>query len=81
MLLPYRNNPNNTNKRTKRNSNVTFDNNSQPDSDVKRPRLTSFKPNTNSNKKNKHVLRAGSIQENIGIDEHYPDEFLDNNII
>ena len=41
MLSPYRNNTNNTNRRTKKTSNTNFDNNSHPDSDVKRPRLTS----------------------------------------
>ena len=41
LLSPYRINPNNTNKRTKKTSNTTFDDNSHPDSDVKRPRLTS----------------------------------------
>ena len=41
MLSPYRVNPNNTNKPTKKISNTTFDNNSHPISDVKRPRLTS----------------------------------------
>ena len=58
MLSPYRINPNNTNKRTKKTSNTTFDINSHPDSDVKRPRLTpnDFKTKTKSNKKNKHVL-------------------------
>ena len=38
MLSPHRINPNNTNKRTKKTSNTTFDHNSHPDSDVKRPR-------------------------------------------
>ena len=36
MLLPYRIIPNNTNKRTKKTSNTTFDNNSLPVSDVKK---------------------------------------------
>ena len=69
MLSPYRNNPNNTNKRTKKTSKINFDNNSHPDSDAKRPRLTSndFKTNTKSNKRNKQVLKVGSVQENIEI--------------
>ena len=41
MLSPYRINPNNTNKRTKKTSNTNFDINSHPDSDVKTPCLTS----------------------------------------
>ena len=41
VLSPYRINPNNTNKRTKKTSNTSFDNDSHHNSDVKRPRLTS----------------------------------------
>ena len=41
MLSPYRINPNTTNKRVKKTSNTTFDNDSHNASDVKRPRLTS----------------------------------------
>ena len=41
MLSPYRINPNNTNKRTKKVSNGNFDNNSHQESDVKRPQMTS----------------------------------------
>ena len=37
MLSPYRINPNNTNKRTKKASNANFDNNSHHESNVKRP--------------------------------------------
>ena len=37
-----------------------------------------LKTNTKSNKKNKHVLKAGSVQENIEVNEHYLDEVLDN---
>ena len=69
MFSPYRINPNITNKRTKKTSNTNFDINSHPGSDVERPRLTSndFKTNTKSNKKSKHVLKAGYVQENIEI--------------
>ena len=35
MLYPYRVNPNNTNKRTKKAANGTFDNNSHDESNVK----------------------------------------------
>ena len=41
MLSPYRINPNNTDKRTKKTSNTNFNNNSPPDSDFKRPQMTS----------------------------------------
>ena len=83
MLSAYRINPNSTNKRTKKTSITNFDINSHPVSDVKRPRLTSndLKTNTKSNKKNKHVLKAGSVQENNEINEHYLDEILENNNI
>ena len=47
MLSPYRINPNNTNKRTEKTSNTSFDNDSNSNSDVKRPRLTSKYPQTN----------------------------------
>ena len=81
MLSPYTINPNNTNKRTKKTSNTNFDNNSHSDFDVKTSCLTSndLKTNTKTNKKNRHVLKAGSVQENIEINEHYLDEVLDNN--
>ena len=55
MLSPYRINPNNTNKRTKKFSNTKFDNNSHGDPDVKRPEMTSNdlkRPQTTSNEKN-----------------------------
>ena len=40
-LSPYRINPNNTNKRTKKASNGNFDNNSHHESNVKRSQMTS----------------------------------------
>ena len=83
MRSPYRIQPNNTNKRRKKTSNTNFDNNSHPDSDIKRPRLTSndLKINTKSNRKNKHVLKTASVQEKIEINGHYLNEILDNNNI
>ena len=41
MISPYRINPNNTNKRTKRVKNANFDGNTSSTNDLKRPRLTS----------------------------------------
>ena len=41
MLSPYRINPNNTNKRTKKVRNTDFDNNSHDEADVKGHQLTS----------------------------------------
>ena len=40
MLSPYRINPNNSNKRTKKVKNTDFDNNSHHEADVKRPQRT-----------------------------------------
>ena len=42
MLSPYRIDPNNTNKRTKKASNTNFDNISHTNHDVKRPEMTSY---------------------------------------
>ena len=84
MLSTYRIHPNNSIKRTKKVNNTYFDNNSHHEADVKRPQMTSNDlktTQTKSNKKNKTSLKAGSVQENIEINEHYLDEFLDNNDI
>ena len=86
MLSPYRVEPNNTNKRTKKAKNTDFHNNSdrEPDgerpqttsNDLKRPQLTS---NENSKKtKTRNNLKGGSIQENIEINEHYLGKILKN---
>ena len=82
VLSPYRINPNNTNKRTKKVKITIFDNGSLPNHDDKRPQMTSKDlktTQTKSNEKNKKVLKAGSVQENIEINEHYLDEILQNN--
>ena len=77
MLSPYRINPNNTKKRSKK---AKIDDNS----DLKRPQLTSndLKITSNDRKtRSKNVLKAGSVQEeNIEINEHYLDKILKNNI-
>ena len=81
MLSPYRIQSNNINKRIKKGKNTNSDNESQPDHIDKRPQLTSNdlnKTQTKSNKK-KNVLNAGSMQQNIEINEHYLDEILHNN--
>ena len=76
MLSPYRINPNNTKKRSKK---VKIDNNDEP----KRPQMTSNDLKITSNDKktrSKNVLKAGSVQEeNIEINEHYLDRILKNN--
>ena len=76
IVSPYRIQPNNFNKRANKASNTNFDIKSYPDSDVKRPRLTSndletIQTNTKSNQKNRHVLKAGSIHESIEINDEY----------
>ena len=84
MLSPYRINPNNTNKRTIKALNTNFNNNSHREPDVKRPQMTSndlITTQTKSNKKNKNVLKAGSMQENVEINDHSLDENLDKNVI
>ena len=81
MLSPYRINPNNTNKRTKKVSNTNFDNNSQLNPDVKRPQMTSNDLKTTSNepvKNKKKKLKGESVRDNVEIDEHYLDEILHN---
>ena len=85
---PYRINPNNTKKRTKKASNGNFDNNSHHESNVKRPQETSndikrpqsiseshheVKPAKSTNK-----LKGGA---KIEINEHNVYEILDNNKI
>ena len=43
--------------------------------------LKTTQTNTNSNRKNKNVLKARSMQENIEINDQYSIEILDNNDI
>ena len=81
MLSSCRIQPNSTNKRSKKTSKTTFDNNSHREPDVKRPHLTSNDPTkpetkTKSNKKNKNILKTGYVHENTEINEHYLDEIL-----
>ena len=87
MLSPYRINPNNNHKRTKKVKITHFDNDSHHESDIKRPQMTSndlkrpqLASNENSKKtKTKNNLQGGSVQENIEIDEHYLDKVLKKN--
>ena len=79
MLSPYKINPSNTKKRTRKASNTNFDNNSHCGHDLKRPQLTSNDIKTNSNEpvRNKETKLKGGA--NIEINEHYLDEILHNN--
>ena len=90
MLSPYRIQPNINNKRSKKVSNTNIDNNLHCKHDLKRSQLTSNDPvkgNANtetiiertSNKKNKTILKTGSVHENFEINEHYLDEILHKN--
>ena len=76
MLSPYRINPNNSKKRTKK---PKIDDIGDP----KRAQLTSNDLKTTSNDKktrSKNNLKGGSVQEdNIEINEHYLDKILKNN--
>ena len=76
MLSPYRITPKNVKKQQKK---TKIDNNA----DLKRPQMTSNDLKTTSNDKKtkaKNVLKAGSIQDNIEIFEHYLDKILKKNI-
>ena len=77
MLSPYRINPNNVKKRSKK---AKIDGNG----DLKRPQIISNDLKTTSNDDNKktktkNYLKGGFIQENIEINEHYLDKVLKNN--
>ena len=79
MLSPYRIQPNNTNKRSKKASNTNSDNNSHREPNVERPQITSNDLKTTSNetvKNKKNKLKGGA---KIEINEHYLDESLHNN--
>ena len=84
MVSPYRIQPNNSNKRTKKTSNTTSDNDSHREPDVKGPQMTSkqLKQLQNQISKTKiNILKAGPIRENIEINDQYLDETLDNSDI
>ena len=77
MLSPYRINPNNTKKRTKKAKIYDI-------GDLKRPQMTSNDSKTTVNetvKNKKNKLKGGAIQENIENNEHYLDKILKNNKI
>ena len=87
MLRPYRIQPNITKKRSRKVSNTNRNNNSIHEHDIRRPQLTSndlAKPNTNtktiikrtSNRRNKKIIKSGSVQENVESNDEYLDEFF-----
>ena len=77
MQSPYRINPNNVKKRSKK---AKIDD----IGDLKRPQMTSndVKSTLNETVKNKKTkLKGGAIQDNIQINEHYLDKILKNTIV
>ena len=75
MLSPYRINPNNVEKRSKK---AKIDDND----DLKRPQTISNDLKTISNeivKNKKNKLKRGSVQDNMEINGHYLDKILRNN--
>ena len=76
MLSPYRINPNNVKKRSKKRAKI------DDNGDLKRPQMTSNDLKTSSNDKktkSKNNLKGGFVQENIEINEHYLDKIIKNN--
>ena len=75
MLSLNRINPNNVKKRPKK---AKIDENNdikRGSDDLKRPQITS----NDKKSKSKNVLKAGSLQEEIEINEHYLDKIIKNN--
>ena len=77
MLSPYKINPNNTNKRTKKVSNGNFDNNSHHESNVKDLKWPQSISESHHEVKPVESKKTGGA--NIEINEHYLDEILHNN--
>ena len=77
IVSPPRIQPNTTNKRSKKVSDTTLDNNSHREKDLKRSQMTSKRSQTNQLKNlKKNKLKSGGI---IRIDVNYLDEVLHNN--
>ena len=87
MISPYRINPNNTNKRTKKAKNTNFDENTSTINDPKRLQMTSTdftRPESTSNGKKvktKNNLKGGPVQDNVEINDQNLDEVIHNNDI
>ena len=82
MPSTYRIQPN-TNKRKQKFSNDNFNNKHEPkrnSNEPKRAQNDLAKPDTNtkSNKRNKSILKAGSVHETIEINDKYLDDILHN---
>ena len=92
MLSPYRIQSNITNKWSKKGLNTNFDKSLSPKHDLERPQMTSndlVTPDTNTEaitkrtsiRRNKNILKAGSVQENVEIYDNYLDGILHKNNI
>ena len=71
-ISPYKKNSKNVKKQQKKDQ-------TRNNADLKRPQMTSNDLKTTSNDKKtkaKNVLKAGSVQDNIEINEHYLDKSL-----
>ena len=89
MLSPYRIQPNNTDKQQKKTSITTSNNDLHRDPDInrphitsndlKQPQLTSIEIVKSSKNEKKSIVKAGSVHDNVEINEHYLDEILHNN--
>ena len=79
LLSPYKINPNNFNKRTKKTLKTNFDNNSHCDPDLKRPQMKSNNLKTSSNETVGNKKNKLKGESKIQINEHYLDEILHNN--
>ena len=81
MLSPYGIQPNITNKLSKKAQKTNLSNNPHRDHDLKRPQMTPIEivktdTNTKSNRRDKNILKTGSIYENIENKDRYLDEIL-----
>ena len=83
MPSPYRI-QSNANKRKQKFPNDISNNKHEPKVNLSEPEkakndLTKPETDTKSSKRNKNILKGGSIQENIEIDKQFLEEILDNN--
>ena len=79
MVSPYRIQPNNSKRRTKKTSNTNFDIDKHREHDVKRPQITSNDlKTTQTYEKNKSILKAGSVHEDIENKDQYFEKSLEN---
>ena len=86
MLSSYRIHPNTIKKRSKNVSSTKFNNNSHREHDLKRPQtasndLAKHQTSTQYNRRNKNILKTGTLHENIENNDQYLYEFWNNNDI